>query len=87
MNKYDIGIIGCVIVLALSVGCIGYGLNEMYAPAEPIEEDYEIPFPYIIDEQGRFRIVATTTVVLNINVASVPSDPDYDDSVNNPDES
>ena len=53
-------------LLPVTVAYVWCEVIESDAESEP--EDFECPFPYIIDEQGRFRLVATVTVTLNINV-------------------
>ena len=56
-------LIGTIILLAVSIGCIVYGLDSSVVESE---DEPQISVPYIVDEQGRFRIVATVTVTLNI---------------------
>ena len=65
MKTDNILLIGAILLMVFSIGCIAYGLEEQ-STAE-IEEP-QMNIPYIIDEEGRLRIVATATIYLNINV-------------------
>lgn len=74
MKTDNILLIGAILLMAVSIGCIAYGLEEQ--STTEIEEP-QMNIPYIIDEQGRFRIVATVTVPLTITVS------DEDNSLEN----
>lgn len=74
MKTDNILLIGAILLMAVSIGCIAYGLEEQ--STTEIEEP-QMNIPYIIDEQGRFRIVATVTVPLTISVS------DEDNSLEN----
>lgn len=65
MKTDNILLIGAIILMAFSIGCIAYGLEEQ--STTEIEEP-QMNIPYIIDENGKLRIVATATIYLNINV-------------------
>ena len=65
MKTDNILLIGAILLMAVSIGCIAYGLEEQ--STTEIEEP-QMTIPYIIDEEGRLRIVATATIYLNINV-------------------
>ena len=66
MKTDNILLIGAILLMAVSIGCIAYGLEEQ--STTEIEEP-QMNIPYIIDEQGRIRIVATVTVPLTITVS------------------
>jgi hypothetical protein len=67
--------IGAIMLLAVSIGCIAYGLDSSTVESE---EEPQMSVPYITDEQGRIRIVATVTVTMNIHTGFEDEDEDED---------
>ena len=73
MKTDNILLIGAIVLMAVSIGCIAYGLEEQ--STTEIEEP-QMNIPYIIDEQGRIKVVATVTVPLTISVSDESEDED-----------
>ena len=71
MKTDNIILIGAIILMAVSIGCIAYGLEEQ--STTEIEEP-QMNVPYIIDEQGRIKVIATVTVPLTITVSDESED-------------
>lgn len=71
MKADNILLIGAILLMAVSIGCIAYGLEEQ--STTEIEEP-QMNVPYIIDEQGRIKVIATVTVPLTITVSDEPED-------------
>ena len=57
-------------LLSVTVAYVWCEVIESDAESEPELEDFECPYPYIIDEQGRLRLIATVTMTLNITVGT-----------------
>ena len=67
-DRIDVALIGLIVALSVfSAVAITVGYAEI-SESTDIEEDCLSDIPYIIDEEGRLRIVATATIYLNINV-------------------
>lgn len=75
MKTDNILLIGAILLMAFSVGCIAYGLEEQ-STTEIEDEEPQMNIPYIVDEQGRIRIVATVTVPLTASVSDESEDED-----------
>ena len=71
MMTDNIILIGAIVLMVFSIGCIAYGLEEQ--STTEIEEP-QMNVPYIIDEQGRIKVIATVTVPLTITVSDESED-------------